>query len=59
MYMKLHVSIIFLIRDNTLTVTMFNCRYVNVMETNKVRFNVAETEFRYRLNIFPEVYEKL
>lgn len=59
MYMKLHVSIIFLIRDNTLTVTMFNCRYVNVMETNKVRFNVAETEFRYRLNIFLEVYEKL
>lgn len=59
MYMKLHVSIIFLICDNTFTVTMFYCLYVNVMETNKVRFNVAETEFRYRFNIFPEVYEKL
>lgn len=57
--MRLHVSIIFLIRDNTFTVTMFNCLYVNVMKTNKARFNVAGTEFRYTFNILPEVYEKL
>lgn len=40
----------FVICENTITVTMFYCLYVNIMETNEVMFNVAKTEFRYTLN---------
>lgn len=32
------------------------CLYVNVMETNKIRLNVAETEFLYTFDIFTDVY---